>query len=422
MLRMLTVLINAYAVSPTKGSEPGMGWNWITRLAQYCKLHVITEGEWQKDIEAACSKLPQAQNITFHFILVSDKVRQMANNQGDWRFYWYYRKWQQEAYAKALEIIENEHIDVIHQLNMVGFREPGYLWKVKNIPYVWGPFGGTVWLPSSYIKEAPILSKCFFRVKGIISFLQAVFSPRVRSGIKRADVLVTAVPSTQEIVRRFYGRESTYIAETGTDSIVKNDESSKRPGFNLVWSGKFDYCKMLRLALRIMHRLKDYKEIKLHVYGDGNDEQNAFYSKMAEELSLQDSVVWHGRVPHDQMVQEMSTHHLMLFTSISEATSTVLMEAIQNKLPVICFDTCGMGAVVNDSIGAKIKLTTPKQSVEDFASAILYHYQHPDVLKRKAEACGNKIAELSWDSKATKMVELYHEAISNFKQKNSAKS
>ena len=31
---MLNVLVNAYAVSPAWGSEPGMGWNWVVNLAQ----------------------------------------------------------------------------------------------------------------------------------------------------------------------------------------------------------------------------------------------------------------------------------------------------------------------------------------------------------------------------------------------------
>lgn len=48
---MLNVLVNAYAVSPAWGSEPGMGWNWVVNLAQYCNVFVITEGEWRTEIE-----------------------------------------------------------------------------------------------------------------------------------------------------------------------------------------------------------------------------------------------------------------------------------------------------------------------------------------------------------------------------------
>ena len=50
---MINVLINAYAVAPNWGSEQGLGWNWVINLAKYCNVHVITEGEWRKEIEEA---------------------------------------------------------------------------------------------------------------------------------------------------------------------------------------------------------------------------------------------------------------------------------------------------------------------------------------------------------------------------------
>lgn len=91
---MLNVLVNAYAVSPAWGSEPGMGWNWVVNLAQYCNVFVITEGEWRTEIEETVEKLPQRGNLHFYFNPVSERVRRMCWNQGDWRFYWHYRKWQ----------------------------------------------------------------------------------------------------------------------------------------------------------------------------------------------------------------------------------------------------------------------------------------------------------------------------------------
>ena len=47
---MLSLLINAYACSPNMGSEPGMAWNWCANLANYCELHIITEGEFRDKI------------------------------------------------------------------------------------------------------------------------------------------------------------------------------------------------------------------------------------------------------------------------------------------------------------------------------------------------------------------------------------
>lgn len=66
---MISVLINAYACSPNMGSEPGMAWNWCVNLANYCELHIITEGEFRDTIEAILPTLPQGKICTFIIIL-----------------------------------------------------------------------------------------------------------------------------------------------------------------------------------------------------------------------------------------------------------------------------------------------------------------------------------------------------------------
>src|SRR4051812_29636278 len=37
----LRVLVSAYAVSPVRGSEPGLGWNLVSRLARYHDVTVL---------------------------------------------------------------------------------------------------------------------------------------------------------------------------------------------------------------------------------------------------------------------------------------------------------------------------------------------------------------------------------------------
>ena len=125
---MLNILINAYAVAPNWGSEQGVGWNWIVNIARYCKCYVITEGEWRMEIESALEELPHKENIIFYYNPVSDEVRKMCWNQGDYRFYYHYEQWQIKTLEIARQICKEHRIDVLHQLNMVGFREPGFLW------------------------------------------------------------------------------------------------------------------------------------------------------------------------------------------------------------------------------------------------------------------------------------------------------
>ena len=106
----MKILINAYACSPGMGSEPGMAWNWVSNLAKFCELYIITEGEFREKIEAVVPMLEQGKNMHFYYNPVSEKIRKMCWNQGDWRFYKYYREWQWKTYLMAKEICSSEYI------------------------------------------------------------------------------------------------------------------------------------------------------------------------------------------------------------------------------------------------------------------------------------------------------------------------
>ena len=88
----MKILINAYACSPGMGSEPGMAWNWVSNLAKFCELYIITEGEFRDRIEEVVPTLEQGKNMHFYYNPVSEEIRKMCWNQGDWRFYKYYRE------------------------------------------------------------------------------------------------------------------------------------------------------------------------------------------------------------------------------------------------------------------------------------------------------------------------------------------
>lgn len=213
---MLSILINAYACSPDMGSEPGMAWNWCVNLANHCELHIITEGEFRDKIEAVVPTLPQGKNMHFYYNPVSDEVRRMCWNQGDWRFYWHYRKWQQKTLEIAQDIIAEHHIDVLHQLNMIGFREPGYLWKIDGIPFVWGPIGGMELVPTAYLKGTGWKTMLKNRLKNAINSWQMHHQPRVLKAINRANMLVAATGGAYDVLHDYHHKENVVlINETG---------------------------------------------------------------------------------------------------------------------------------------------------------------------------------------------------------------
>lgn len=408
---MLKILINAYACSPNMGSEPGMAWNWVSNLARYCEVHIITEGEFQDKIEAVVPELEQGRNMHFYYNPVSDEIRKMCWNQGDWRFYKYYREWQWKTYLIAKDICSKQNIDVLHQLNMIGFREPGYLWKLSketDIPFVWGPVDAKDKFPVAYLGGASMKTKLFMRLKNFLTVWQLKHSTRVRQAASQASVIFSASSNSKVSFNKYMAIDSPLLNETGC--YVQEHpliDKSQKETFDVLWVGKLDFRKQLGIALQSV-AIADNENIRLHIVGGGDAEP---YKQLANNLGITDKCIWHGAVSHDEVQSIMQNSDVFFFTSVAEGTPHVVLEAIGNNLPVVCFDTCGQGDAVNENVGRKIELSTPMQSVHEFARVLKELERNRNLLKQMSENCKQRQLELSWEEKAKTMVKWYEKMV-----------
>ena len=122
---------------------------------------------------------------------------------------------------------------------------------------------------------------------------------------------------------------------------------------------------------------------------------------------IKEQCIWHEKISHDKVQALMQQCDLFFFTSIAEGTPHVILEAFNNSLPVLCFNTCGQGDCVNDKVGLKIELSNPQQSIKDFTEKIEFLYNNRKELKRMSANCKERQMELSWDNKIKQMIELY---------------
>ena len=58
MNERLHILLSAYACEPDRGSEPGVGWNWVRHLARDHDVWVITRSNNRGVIEAVLAHNP----------------------------------------------------------------------------------------------------------------------------------------------------------------------------------------------------------------------------------------------------------------------------------------------------------------------------------------------------------------------------
>jgi glycosyltransferase involved in cell wall biosynthesis len=337
-------------------------------------------------------------------------VRKMCWNQGDWRFYSHYQKWQIRAYDTALEIIQRVDIDIVHQLNMIGFREPGYLWRIPEIPFVWGPVDAKDKLPVKYLKGAGIKQQLFFRLKNTITCLQLKYSKRVRKAANRASFVVSASSNSQKSLKKYFGIDSPLINETGCyvkSQITKPDKENEEL-FHVLWTGKMDFRKQLDLALHSIAAAK-IENLVFHIVGGGDPTP---YRKLATSLGIDSQCVWHGVVSHTAVQELMSSCQLFFFTSIAEGTPHVVLEAIGNCLPVLCFDTCGQGDAIDSTVGIKIHLSNPNQSVGEFAEILRQLESNRSRVQELSQNCVQRQVELSWEKKVQTLLALYKNCLS----------
>ena len=412
--KRLKVLVSAYACDPDEGSEPGMGFNWVRHLAQHHDLWVlIEENRYRPAMTAYLDSHPEMKP---HINFIG--IRRQRYGEAVWShlYYWTYMLWQWNAYCAARKLHEEINFDLVHQLNMIGYREPGFLWKLQ-VPFVWGPIGGHVQMPCRFLSSLGLQNGVYYGLRNILNWVQMHTSIRVRKAMKCAAMLIAATPEDRAAIKAIHHRDAKLVNETGVEYPWRHWNKAgwdgKRP-LKLVWCGNFLAGKALPLGLHALSKVLKTSQVVMHIIGSGICESK--WKKIAESLHLNSACIWYGMLPHSKALEVISTCDAMLFSSLKDATSTVVLEALQYGLPVICHDTCGFGAVIDETCGIKIPVRSPEHSISEFAVAILKLATNPDLLSQMSIGAVVKAGELAWPEIGRIMAGLYRAVLE--KEKN----
>lgn len=399
----MKVLLSCYACSPYKGSEPGMGWNFVKCLSRLHKLYIITESKFKLDIERYFEEHPD-ENRYFHFYFIEKNRHKTFRKIWPPSYYWFYNVWQKKAYKLAATLDKKENFDVIHQLNMVGYREPGYLWNLSK-PFVWGPIGGFDITPWQMLPSMGLKGCTYYSFRNVINLWQMHTSKRVRIAMKRADAIISATQSQHDFIHQLYDCESTIISEVGlleSQSASANCRQDGEP-LRICWSGQHTPGKALNLLLKAL-ALSDRDDLELHVLGEGTE--SGKWKKLANNLGLQ-KIVWHGWVDKDWAHQIMKSCHLLCITSLKDLTSTVLLEGLSYSLPVIALDHCGFSNVITEECGRKIPVINAKQVVLELSHAINELADDEPLRRRLAKGALFRAQKFNWEDKAKTITGIY---------------
>jgi glycosyltransferase involved in cell wall biosynthesis len=391
-----------------------MGWQWVQAISRYHDLWILTEkDEFQAEVEAGLAECPELAERTRFFFIRKNRHRTLRKIWPP-SFYWFYGRWHRDAYELARRLHAEVKFDVIHQLNMVGFREPGHLWKL-DAPFVWGPVGGLGTMPWRFLSVLGCYGAVYHLAKDIINISQRRLLPRPKKAARAArGALIAATGGTQRAMSRFFGEESTVITEVGPVSKPRPEPLLAREAqspIRIVWNGLHIPRKALPLILRAVSTLGPEVAWELHILGDGP--RRAAWRRLALRLGLENRCHWYGWLPREQAIGVMQSGHVFVITSLADLTSTVLLEALSLGLPIVCLDHCGFSDVVTEECGIKVPVGSPGQVEHDLAAAITGLWRDEGHRRCLAAGAIARAGEFSWEAKARALDAIYRRAVEN---------
>ena len=317
-----------------------------------------------------------------------------------------YHLWHRRAFKLAERLHREQNFELIHQVCIIGFREPGYLWKL-DAPFIWGPVGGTQNYPWHFLGAAGFRGALKEGLRSIINVLQFRYSPRVRQAMKRASVLMAANAAIQQDFERVHGIKPPILLEIGINTVAPGPAKIAAPHspMRILWSGQFKHHKALHLLLKALSLLPADFDYELKILGDGPLKKH--WQALARRLGVDSHCKWPGWIPHELALKEYDWADVFVITSLRDVNPNVALEALSRGLPIICLDHQGVGDIVTDACGIKIPVTTPGEVITKLRDHLVELAADQARLESLSRGALKRAGQFLWSQIGEQMARIY---------------
>lgn len=161
------------------------------------------------------------------------------------------------------------------------------------------------------------------------------------------------------------------------ESIKNVDFESKIN--QLIYVGRLDQEKNVSAIITIISQI-NLNDFHLKIIGEGSEMENL--KKQVEEKRLASKITFTGRLPINEIKNELLKSKIFLFTSVNEAFGMVLLEAMFCGNALISYD-CNYGPsdIINQNNGFLIPLNNQSLFIEKLSSVIENNTRLNDLIK-----------------------------------------
>ena len=412
----MRVLLSAFECNPMFGSDPYVGWSWVTNMAKTNEVYVLLRIDHQHYIEKYCAENTIEGYEHIHFIYLPSsklfgKIVYKINKQ--LAVVGQYYMWQKKAYKEAKRLHKTEKFDVAHVVSIADFRFPGYLWKL-GIPFIFGPVGGAQETPiclADYIKGHEKSEK--FRA---LMNRSLIMLPNYKKALAHADVIFCSNAETEEVIKKkvkYSDQDKVHrLTELGiNDDYLKEREyllHNDLRKVNILISGRLIYRKGIELFLDSVNRLETNRPYIVNIYGEGDQKQ--FLKEKVREYKLENQVIFHGNISFAEMQEQYKKADIYCLPSLRETTGTAVFEAMANKLPIVALNQNGVKDIVQKDCGILVDICSKEQVIKDLAVTLKTLIENDSMRCTMGENGFRKIQNhYTWSQRVCMMNEIYRE-------------
>jgi glycosyltransferase involved in cell wall biosynthesis len=396
---MKTLLISAYGCEPLKGSEAGVGWNWVLQMAKHNRLHVITRANNQEWVEEYLPAEAE-KNITFYYYDTPAFIKNMKNKAKG--LYFYYFWWQLGIMPLVIKINRENKIDYNMHLTFGSMWMPTFL-PFHSTPFIWGPVGGGDCEPKSFIKTLNLKQRIMQRGRYVMNAL-SFLHPSIIIPALKAKKIICRTEGSAKVIPAFLRHKTSIMLETAMEGDIFNYQRKDHNDSQLrfISTGRLMASKNILTAIRALAMIPQDVDYKYTIVGSGP--QKKLIENEAKKLGIYNKIEMIAEMPRSEVLKKLEESDVYLFPSLREGGSWALMEAMVIGLPVICLDWAGMKIIVDNKCAFLLPVTSPEQMPIDMAEAIKKIIGDRSLIQTMGAAGRKRIkTEYNWDTKGEYM-------------------
>ena len=402
----MKILISAYACEPGKGSEPGVGWNWVNQMARFHEVWVITRANNEPGISQAVANNP-LPNVYWVYFDLPRWLRFWKRGEHGLRPYYYL--WQLGIFFRARRLCREISFDIVHHLTFVNYWMPSFL-ALLPLPFIWGPVGGGESTPENFRASFGLRGRIYEGVRDLARKC-AYFDPFVRWTARRARLGLATTPDTQRKMRALGCRTVVLYSEAGLseEDILRLAALPDNGGtpFRTVSIGRLLHWKGFDLGLRAFALVADeIPHSEYWIIGGGPERERL--EALARKLGVADRVLFWGMLPREQALAKLISCNVLLHPSLHDSGGWVCLETMAAGRPVVCLNHGGPAVQVTEQTGIKVEAENPQQAVADIAAALIRLARDSALCTELSHAGRQRVQEIfNWDRKGDWMNEIY---------------